>query len=193
MGVNVWSCFGTDLLKKILLVEDWVWFEHDYFQKRLKRSTLAVKWLKQGKIFKILLSESRVYKKWQTSAITQEISDFNLETKPVNAAPPKKFRFGSKWKTFRWFVPLENSRKKWKIWKGRPVFLAGTFRTEFRVPFTSFSYFIPVSVFTNSAAILVPRQVAGSVPYRGLQSNETTFYLSENPFLLPPKSPDFFI
>ena len=27
----------------------------------------------------------------------------------------RKFRFGRKWKTFRRFVPLENSLKKWKI------------------------------------------------------------------------------
>ena len=31
----------------------------------------------------------------------------------------------------------------------------------------------------------------GSAPYRGLQSNGTTLYLSENPFLFPPKFPDF--
>ena len=54
----------------------------------------------------------------------------------------RKFRFGSKWKTFGWFVPLENSLKKWKIKKGRPAFPVGTFRTEF----TPFSYFIPVAI-----------------------------------------------
>ena len=27
----------------------------------------------------------------------------------------RNFRFGSKWNTFRRFVPLENSQKKWKI------------------------------------------------------------------------------
>ena len=36
--------------------------------------------LKQCKIFEISLSESQVYKKWQTLAIIQEISDSNLET-----------------------------------------------------------------------------------------------------------------
>ena len=41
---------------------------------------LTVRQLKQSKIFKISLSESRIYKKWQTSAITREISDSNLET-----------------------------------------------------------------------------------------------------------------
>ena len=41
---------------------------------------LTVKKLKQGKIFEISLSESRIYKKWQTSAITWEISDSNLVT-----------------------------------------------------------------------------------------------------------------
>ena len=34
----------------------------------------------------------------------------------------RNFRFGGKWNTFRRFVPLENSQKKWKIWKGGPVF-----------------------------------------------------------------------
>ena len=34
----------------------------------------------------------------------------------------RKLRFGSKWKTFRRFFPLENSLKKWKIYKGRYVF-----------------------------------------------------------------------
>ena len=33
-----------------------------------------------GNFAKISLSESRIYKKWQTSAIIQEISDSNLET-----------------------------------------------------------------------------------------------------------------
>ena len=45
-----------------------------------KCSMLTVKQLKQRKIFEISLSESRVYKKWQTLAIIQEISDSNLET-----------------------------------------------------------------------------------------------------------------
>ena len=57
--------------------------------------------------------------------------------------------------------------------------------------FTRFSYFIPVSIVTNSAAILVSHRVTGSAPFRGLRSNGTTFYLSENPFLFPLKFPDF--
>ena len=44
-----------------------------------KRSMLTVRQLKQRKIFEISLSESRIYKKWQTLAIIQEISDSNLE------------------------------------------------------------------------------------------------------------------
>ena len=57
--------------------------------------------------------------------------------------------------------------------------------------FTRFSYFIPVSIVTNSAAILVSHRVTGSAPFRGLRSNGTTFYLSENPFLFHLKFPDF--
>ena len=57
--------------------------------------------------------------------------------------------------------------------------------------FTRFSYFIPVSIVTNSAAILVSHRVTGSALLRGLRSNGTTFYLSENPFLFPQKFPDF--
>ena len=34
-------------------------------------------------------------------------------------------------------------------------------------------------------------RVTGSAPFRGLRSNGTTFYLSENPFLFPLKFPDF--
>ena len=45
-----------------------------------KRSLLIEKWLKQRKIFEISSSESRIYKKWQTSAIIREIWDSNLET-----------------------------------------------------------------------------------------------------------------
>ena len=45
-----------------------------------KRSMLTEKYLKQRKIFEISLSENRIYKKWQTSAIIREISDSNLET-----------------------------------------------------------------------------------------------------------------
>ena len=40
---------------------------------------LTEKQLKQRKIFEISLSESPIYKKWQTSAIIREISDSNLE------------------------------------------------------------------------------------------------------------------
>ena len=36
--------------------------------------------LEQCKIFEISLSESQVYKKWQTLVIIREISDSNLET-----------------------------------------------------------------------------------------------------------------
>ena len=55
----------------------------------------------------------------------------------------RKFRLGKKWKTFRRFVPLGNSRKSGKFKKASPVPI-GTFPTEFRVPFTRFLYFIPV-------------------------------------------------
>ena len=44
-----------------------------------KRSLLTVKYLKQRKVLEISLPESRFLKKWQTSAIIQEISDSNLE------------------------------------------------------------------------------------------------------------------
>ena len=64
--------------------------------------------------------------------------------------------------------------------KGRPVFPVGTFRTEFRVPFTHF----------NSAAILVSRRVTGSAPNRSLRSNATTFHLSENPGCVRLGNPD---
>ena len=36
-------------------------------------------------------------------------------------------------------------------------------------------------------------RVTGSAPYRGLLSNGTSFYLSENPFLFPPNFPDFYL
>ena len=52
----------------------------------------------------------------------------------------------------------------------------------FHLECTRFSYFIPVSVVTNSEAVLVSHWVTGSAPFRGLRSNGTTFYLSENPF-----------
>ena len=45
-----------------------------------KRTMLTIKLLKQRKIFEISLSDSRIYKKWKTSAIIREISDSNLET-----------------------------------------------------------------------------------------------------------------
>ena len=32
----------------------------------------------------------------------------------------QNFRFGGKWNTFRWFIPLENSQKKWKTKKVGP-------------------------------------------------------------------------
>ena len=41
---------------------------------------MTVKQLKQLKIFETSLLESQVYRKWQTLAITGEVSDSNLET-----------------------------------------------------------------------------------------------------------------
>ena len=42
---------------------------------------MTVKQLKQLKIFETSLLESQVYRKWQTLAITGEVSDSNLETR----------------------------------------------------------------------------------------------------------------
>ena len=67
--------------------------------------------------------------------------------------------------------------------KRQARFPGWNFRTKFRVPFTRFSYFIPVAI--------VCRQVTGPAPYWGLRSNGTTFHLSGNPFLFAPKFPDF--
>ena len=47
---------------------------------------LTLKWLKQHN-FEISLSESRFYKKLQTSAIIREISEFNLETRRKGSKP----------------------------------------------------------------------------------------------------------
>ena len=41
---------------------------------------LKVKYIKQRKMFEISLTESRIYKKLETSVIIREISDSNLET-----------------------------------------------------------------------------------------------------------------
>ena len=67
------------------------------------------------------------------------------------------------------------------------------FRTEFRVPFTRFSYFIPVSIVRLGSHLGVPSGITCSVPYCDVRSNGTAFYLSEYPFLFPPKFLDFFI
>ena len=88
-------------------------------------------------------------------------------------------------------LPTGKFPEKVENLKREDRFPVGTFRAEFLVPFTSFSWFIPVSIVTDAAAILVSHQVMGSAPYRGLRSNGTSFYLSENPFLLPPNFPDF--
>ena len=74
----------------------------------------------------------------------------------------RKFRLDRKWKTIVRFVPLENSRKSGKSKEVDPFSL----NAEFRVPFTRFLYFIPVSIVTNSAAILVSHRVTGSAPFR---------------------------
>lgn len=39
--MNVRSCFGTDLLKNILLVEDRIWFEYDYLHGPSSRVKLS--------------------------------------------------------------------------------------------------------------------------------------------------------
>ena len=46
----------------------------------------TVKYLKQCKIFEISLSESQIFKKWQTSTIIWEISDSNPETGTRNGS-----------------------------------------------------------------------------------------------------------
>ena len=43
----------------------------------------------------------------------------------------RNFRFDGKRNTFRRFVPLENSQKKWKILKGGPVFPVGISERNF--------------------------------------------------------------
>ena len=80
----------------------------------------------------------------------------------------RKFRFGSKVENVSSARPTGKFPEKVENLKGRPVFPVGTFRTEFRVPFTHF----------NSVAILMSRRVTGSAPYRSLRSNATTFHLS---------------
>ena len=101
----------------------------------------------------------------------------------------REFRFIRKWETFRWFVPMENSRKKQV--KVGPFSRLELSERNFDVPFTRFSYFIPVSIVTKSAAILVSHRVICFAPFRGLRTNGTTFCLSENLFLFPLKFPDF--
>ena len=87
------------------------------------------------------------------------------------------FRFGGKWNTFRWFVPLENSQKKWKILKGGPVFPVGISER-------------------NVSRSLYQFQVHGRAPlHAGVYEqniNGTFFYQSEIPLLLQPKFPGFF-
>ena len=70
-------------------------------------------------------------------------------------------------------------------------FRGWNFRTEFRVPFTRFSYFMPVSSVRLGSHLGVPSVITGSAPYGGVRSNGTAFYLSGYPFLFPPKFPDF--
>ena len=41
---------------------------------------LREKYLKQRKVLEISLTDSQIYRKWQTLAIIREISDSNLET-----------------------------------------------------------------------------------------------------------------
>ena len=41
---------------------------------------LREKYLKQRKVLEISLTDSQIYRKWQTLAIIPEISDSNLET-----------------------------------------------------------------------------------------------------------------
>ena len=57
---------------------------------------------------------------------------------------------------------------------------------------TRFLCFIPVSIVTNAAAILVSHRATGSGPFWGLRSKGTTFYLSENPFFVPTEISRFF-
>ena len=65
--------------------------------------------------------------------------------------------------------------KRWSRFPG------WNFRTECRVPLT----FLVVCTSSRST-------VGHPATYRGLRPNETTFYRSEIPLLLPPKFPGFF-
>ena len=107
----------------------------------------------------------------------------------------RKFRFGGKWKTFRRFVHWKIPGKRGNSKKVDPFFLLERFERNFVFHLRSFtrcSYFVPVQ-------LLPTRQpswcnlVTGSAANRGLRSNGTTFYLSENPFFSSPKFniPDF--
>ena len=94
----------------------------------------------------------------------------------------KRFVGSSHWK-----IPGKSGKSK----KVGPFSRLELSERNFYVPFTRFSYFIPVSIVTKLAAILVSHRVMGSALFRGLRTNGTTFYLSENPFLFPLKFPDF--
>ena len=74
-----------------------------------------------------------------------------------------------------WKIPRKSGKSK----KVGPFSRLENFRTEFHVPFTRFSQFVPV-----------PGPWSGTVTYRGLRPNGTTFYQSEISCLLPPKFPE---
>ena len=106
----------------------------------------------------------------------------------------QKFWFGRKWKTFRLFVPLENPGKSGKSKKVGPFSRLELFERDFMFHLceTHFLCFIPVSIVTNAAAILVSHRATGLGPFWGLRSKGTTFYLSENPFFVPTEISGFF-
>ena len=67
-----------------------------------KRSLLTVKLLKQTKIFEISMSESRIYKEWQTLAIIREITDSILETGRNGSKPGVSRIIRESWQPCVW-------------------------------------------------------------------------------------------
>ena len=69
-------------LTEVLMFPIYFSLPHIYINnnRSLRKRSVLIKQLKQRKIFEISLSDSRVYKKWQTLAIIREVSVANLES-----------------------------------------------------------------------------------------------------------------
>lgn len=75
--VNEWSCFWNEWLKKILFVEDWIWFKYDYLHPLYLSGNLK----RLQSCHKLSLGEFFIFIFWQVIKLKSYLFHFNRSIK----------------------------------------------------------------------------------------------------------------